>query len=187
MDLSALLPLALLGIGGLIAYLNVNPTAGISDKLSFVRKFGPIAQEAVKAQGWPIIVIPLLVAWAAMESAWGTSGLATGANNLFGVKAGPTWIGQGSAYITLPTQEYQGTAKQVNTTASFRKYGSWGESLTDLLHMLSVTTIYQAAYKALARGDYQGFYQAIDASGYSTANRYSDRIKNFVSDVGNVA
>ncbi len=188
MDPAQALGLALLALGGAFLYSIMEPTATpASSKLAFVQKFGPIALDAVRRNAWPLLVAPLLIAWAAMESDWGSSKLAVEDFNLYGVKAGPTWIGQGSAYVSYSSKEFQGTPQETTMVSNFRKYASWAESLNDLLHMLSITTIYKPAYDALGRGDVQGFYQAIDASGYSTASKYSDRVKNFLDDVGSLA
>jgi flagellum-specific peptidoglycan hydrolase FlgJ len=185
------LGLALLALGGAVVYSMSNKSVTVSMRLAFLKAFSPIALEVVRRNNWPLIVAPLLVAWAAMESAWGTSKLATEGFNVFGVKAGSTWRKQGSAYDEYVTHEHQGQKgyppEGETIKAYFRHYESWAASLDDLLHMLSITNIYKPAFDALKRGDYQGFFQAIDASGYSTAKNYSDRIKNFVSDVGGMA
>lgn len=184
--------LGLLAAAGWAFYMtqNDNPPGKApapQGKAGFVAELSGIVNALIGPLGWSAVVVPVIVAWAAMESAWGTSKLAVQANNLFGIKAGPTWKGEGKAYITMPTQEFQGTTGQINTTADFRKYGSWTESVQDLLKLLKITTIYQPAYAALGRGDIQGFFQAIDASGYSTAAKYSARISGALDTVANIA
>lgn len=180
--------LALFVLGG-IYFAQTQPAAlaSVSDKLAFLRAFGPVVLAEVKKRNWPIITAPLLIAWAAMESAWGKSKLAVEDFNVFGVKAGPTWIKQGSPYVAFASKEHQGTPQETTEISNFRRYPSWAAALVDLLHMLSITDIFKGAYAKLSEGDYQGFFQAIDASGYSTAARYSDRIKNFLNDIAGVA
>jgi flagellum-specific peptidoglycan hydrolase FlgJ len=189
MDLRPLL--TLLGAAGVLYYMeNKTPPASQTapeGKAAFVAELSGITRSLTSQLNWPVIVVPVIVAWAAMESAWGTSKLAIQGNNLFGIKAGPTWQAEGKPFDSYPTQEYQGTAKQVNTTATFRHYGSWTESVQDLLNLIKITTVYKPAYDALARGDIQGFYQAIDASGYSTAAKYSNRIAGALDTITGLA
>lgn len=179
----------LVGAAAVMAALNMSakPSVPVPAKLAFVHRFGPVALAAVRRNGWPLIVAPVLVAWAAMESDYGTSELSTKAFNLFGVKAGPTWLAEHRPYITLTTREYEGTPQVVTIQANFRRFVSYTDSLDDLLKMLSITTIYKPAYDALTRGDYAGFLQAINASGFSTASNYAGRIKNFVNELSSIA
>ncbi len=160
-------------------------------KAAFVAELFGIVSALVTPKGWTRAVALLLVAWAAMESAFGSSRLALEANNLFGIKAGPTWKGQGSPFVTFTTHEHQGQPgyppEGETITATFRRYPSWTASVQDLLHMLSITTVYKPAYDALARADIQGFFQAIDASGYSTASKYSARIQGALDTVTRLA
>lgn len=162
-------------------------TPSLSGKAAFVAELSGIVSSLVSAMNWPSVTVPVIVAWAAMESNWGASGLAAQANNLFGIKAGPTWRGEGKSFVNMPTQEYQGTAQQVNVDAFFRSYASWTESVQDLLNLIKITTIYKPAYDALGRGDIQGFLQAIDASGYSTASGYANRIVGALNTIQGLA
>ncbi len=163
---------------GLYYYMSQNAEPPLSAKLSFVGRLGPLVKAA--GSGLSLIfapaIIAVVIAWAAMESKWGTSGLALEANNLFGIKAGPTWKGLGRPFIHKTTQEHQGTPQEITTSADFRKYGSWGESVADALHLLQITDAYKPAWERLKAGDVSGFLQAIDASGYSTAADYAKRI-----------
>lgn len=162
-------------------------TSPASPQAAFVKLYGPIAGAVADAHGWTSKVGAVLVGWAAMESNYGRSRLALEGNNLFGIKAGPTWKAEGRPFVNFPTQEYQGTPGQIDTAATFRKYGDWTESTEDLIKLLSSTTIYKPAYDALTRGDLQGFYQAINASGYSTASNYAARISGAVAVVSSIA
>lgn len=172
--------LAMLGVGAFLYYMESQSPQGLAPgldgKAAFVAELSGIVSSIVGPLGWGSGVVAIIVAWAAMESNWGASQLATQANNLFGIKAGPTWQGEGKAFISLTTHEYQDTPQATTVVADFRSYGSWTESVQDLLNLIKITTIYKPAYDALARGDIQGFLQAIDASGYSTAKNYAARI-----------
>ncbi|WP_284502198.1 glycoside hydrolase family 73 protein, partial [Clostridium tertium] len=66
----------------------------------FIDAVAPIAQETYKKYG----VLPsITLAQAVLESAWGQSGLTIQANNLFGIKADPSWTGR---VLEMETQEH---------------------------------------------------------------------------------
>jgi len=89
-------------------------------------------------------ILPSLVgAQAALESGWGTSDLATGGNNLFGVKAGSGWSGE---TYTVPTKEWDGN-KFITINAPFRKYDSWAESIVDHGNFFTSTPFRTENYK----------------------------------------
>ena len=69
-------------------------------KEEFIAAATAAAQASSATSGFPPGVT---VAQAALESAWGNSGLAQAANNYFGIKARP-----GGEAIELPTLEYVG-------------------------------------------------------------------------------
>lgn len=58
--------------------------------VEFFAALTPAAQQLNKTTGIPA---SFTLAQAALESAWGESGLAKRANNLFGVKADRSWTG----------------------------------------------------------------------------------------------
>jgi flagellum-specific peptidoglycan hydrolase FlgJ len=59
-----------------------------------------------------------IVAQAALESAWGESGLTQTASNLFGIKAGGHWSGE---ILELPTWEFSPATGWFRTVAHWRK------------------------------------------------------------------
>ncbi len=185
MRLAALLAIA----AGLYYYMNQSAEPPLSAKLGFVSKLGPIVKAVAPGFLGAIVspaVVAILIAWAAMESAWGTSGLAVEANNLFGVKAGPTWQKLGRPFIRKLTKEHQGTPQEETVEADFRKYGSWGESVSDALHLLQIEDVYKPAFDALKRGDVTSWLQEISASGYSTAANYAGRITGALSTLSQI-
>lgn len=186
--------LGLVGLGLLAVIIMENEkpiesaiAAGVSavkSKLEFVQQFGPIDEMISEAEGFPVGV---LTAWAAMESNYAMSALAVKAKNLFGIKAGPTWKGEGRPFVDMPTHEYQGTDQAVAITSSFRVYNSWEESARDALKVL-VGDFHGAPYlDALRNGDIAGFLRGIAASGYSTAANYGQRIENFMKEISTIA
>lgn len=81
-------------------------------------------------------------AHAANESAWGSSGLAVDACNLFGLKRGSSWAGP---VVTLPTWEVV-NGQRVETTAEFRAYSSWRESIADYADVIARVYPWAAAH-----------------------------------------
>jgi len=74
------------------------------------------------------ILPSVTIAQACLESDWGTSELATKANNLFGIKAKDDWKGES---YTVRTAEYDSSGKKYYINAAFRKYRAWQDSLVD--------------------------------------------------------
>jgi flagellar protein FlgJ len=175
------------GAAGLLYWL-ANQEVPLDMKLAYVNKFAPIDLEISRREGW----LPgILTGWSAMESKWGTSELAQpapiGGNNVFGVKAGPTWQKLGRPFIVKVTKEYQGTPREETRTAAFRSYSSWRDSAEDLVRLLKIESVYRGALDSLERKDVAGFLAGIEASGYSTAKDYGSRILNFTKDVARIA
>ena len=62
----------------------------------FIMRLTTAAVASAKATGVPASIT---IAQAALESAWGESGLAKAGNNLFGIKADSLWRGQTLSHI----------------------------------------------------------------------------------------
>lgn len=75
----------------------------------------------------------VMASQAALESGWGKSGLATKANNIFGMKAGKSWSGD---TITMPTKEQAADGSWYSENAAFRRYNSPAEALADKSAMM---------------------------------------------------
>ena len=108
-----------------------------------------------------------IVLEAALESAWGTSGLARMANNYFGIKARP-----GGEAIELPTIEYVNGAP-VRVTAKFAQYASIAECFADRDHMITSLPAYQEARAAAA--DPEAFARAL-ARHWATDPGYAEKV-----------
>ena len=110
----------------------------------FLNEAAIAAEKAMKA-GAPIRPFAA-AAHAANESAYGRSGLATQAHNMFGTKATgrhtPYWAGD---YVEMPTWEVI-DHKRVDIVAKFRAYPSWAESFGDYGDV--ITRVYPNAAKA---------------------------------------
>lgn len=113
----------------------------------------------------------LTIAQAILESNWGSSGLAQQANNLFGIK------GKGPAgSVDMPTTEYV-KGKPVKVAASFRKYHSWTESITDHSELLlKGTRDNPTRYHGVLHADYKKAVEAVWKGGYATDPEYPAKL-----------
>ena len=153
----------------------------------FIAWLGPIARDSQIRTGIPASVV---IAQAALESAWGDSRLIRDTGNAFGVKAGRSWTGR---VISATTTEvingvrirYEGTWRQyVNATAAladnahpqtiFRVYPSTLESVRDHARVL-----YNGLYeRALAhRSNAEAFAYALEGT-YATEPGYGQLVVN---------
>ena len=124
-------------------------------------------------QLWSIYkVLPsVAIAQAALESAWGTSGLATKYNNLFGIKGS-----YGGNAANMATWEVYGGITY-NITANFRAYPSWETSIKDYGSFLNVNSRYK---KALGLTNYKDQIKAIHEAGYATDPNYQSKIISII-------
>lgn len=135
----------------------------------FLAKIGPMAQaDMAKTQ----ILASLTIAQAILESGWGLSGLTKASNNLFGVKG--AYNGQSVLY---PTKEWDGS-KYVETSAQFKLYPSWGESLADHSAMFLRLDRYR---NLIGVTDPATACKLVQADGYATAPTYADSLLNLIT------
>ena len=117
-------------------------------------------------------VLPsVAIAQAALESSWGTSGLSTKYNNLFGIKG--NYGGSSSAMRTW--EVYGGVT--YNITANFRSYPDWSTSIKDYGAFLNVNGRYK---KALGLTNYKDQIKAIHEAGYATDPGYQAKIISII-------
>lgn len=102
----------------------------------------------------------ITIAQAILESGWGASDLSVKANNLFGIKADPSWQGKS---IKLNTTEYYNQ----QTAANFRVYQDINQSIKDHGKFLYNNSRYRenAVFSA---SYYIEQAQALENAGYST-------------------
>ncbi|MGG6311279.1 glycoside hydrolase family 73 protein [Paenibacillus macerans] len=128
----------------------------------FIEAVAPAAVAQFRQSGVPA---SLTIAQAALESNWGTSGLARQANNLFGIKgSGP------AGSLILPTTEYRG-GKTVRVNAAFRKYRTWSESIADHAKLLSANRYAGARNRTGPEAA-----RAVAAAGYASDPKYADKL-----------
>jgi peptidoglycan hydrolase FlgJ len=137
----------------------------------FVASIWGHAQQAARELG---VDAKALVAQAALETGWGRkliqrNGGAGSSHNLFGIKASG-WSGERA---TTGTHEYVDGVRR-NETASFRAYGSVGESFADYVKLLKNSPRYQNALQAGT--NVRGFAQGLQKAGYATDPAYAAKI-----------
>jgi flagellar protein FlgJ len=136
----------------------------------FVASILPAARAAARRLG----VDPrVLVAQAALETGWGESipNHVDGrpANNLFGIKAGPTWRGARVAHATL--ENVDGAIQRQRL--EFRAYGSVAESFEDYAQLISESPRYA---QALSRAsDAKSYVNEVANAGYATDPDYAEK------------
>ncbi|MGB3068306.1 MAG: glycoside hydrolase family 73 protein [Ottowia sp.] len=132
----------------------------------FIMRLTTGAVVSAKATGVPASIS---IAQAALESAWGESGLAKTGNNLFGIKADSRWRGE---ILTLQTKEFI-RGQWVVVPAKWRKYASWQESIDDHAAFLKQNPRYQPCFQCLKA---EAFAQALAKAGYATDPGYADKV-----------
>jgi flagellar protein FlgJ len=132
---------------------------------SFTQQLGPLLQEAGRQLG----VSPrLLLAQAALETGWGRSVVG---NNVFGIKASPSWSG---AEVTTMTHEVE-AGQMVPREASFRAYPSLDAAVQDYVALIGGSSRYQAVVGV--GDDASAYAKALVAGGYATDNQYARKLE----------
>lgn len=126
------------------------------------------------------ILASITTAQAILESAYGTSTLATKANNLFGIKDNDAW--DGKTYTVVSKEEVNG--KLVNKKSKFRKYNSWADSIADHSDYLCTrsfdngkTFLYE---DVIEETDYKKAAKALQKAGYSTYSSYASQLIDLI-------
>ena len=102
-----------------------------------------------------------------LESGWGTTALATKANNFFGIKA--EHLSDPSTYEEFPTHEYVNGVK-VLVEADFEKYPDVASSFVDHARLLATAPRYAPAMAV--KDQPLAFASQLQACGYSTSPTY---------------
>lgn len=146
----------------------------MSNKQAFIQK---IALFAIADMKNTFIPASLIIAQAALESAWGTSGLTKKGNNLFGIK------GKGPAgSCTMQTTEYV-KGKPVKVDAAFRAYNNWGESIADHTKLiLGGVSWNKNLYKKVIGVDGKTAAREIQKAGYATDPKYADKLISIMDE-----
>jgi N-acetylmuramoyl-L-alanine amidase CwlA len=120
------------------------------------------------------ILPSVTIAQACLESGWGTSELATKANNLFGIKAKDDW--KGESYV-VKTAEYDKNNKKYYINAAFRKYRSWQDSIVDHARFFHTPAWREDNYKAvIGEVNYRKACKFLQSAGYATSQEYAGQL-----------
>ncbi|MEY8444716.1 glucosaminidase domain-containing protein [Enterococcus ratti] len=135
------------------------------DSQAFINQIGWAASEVAANND---LYASVMIAQALLESAYGTSGLASAPNyNLFGVKGS-----YGGQVVYMNTKEYI-NGQWVTMNEPFRKYSSYWESLQDHANVLRSTSFATGDYhySGVWKSNTTSFY---DATAYLTGRYATD-------------
>ena len=149
--------------------------------LNDLAKVGPLFTADQKKSG---ILASVSMAQFILESGYGKSELALGANNCFGMKkslSGNTWSGSvwdGVSIYKKKTQEQKADGSYVTVTAEFRKYANVEDSIADhSAYLLGAKNGEKLRYDGLKGcSDYKKAVQIIKDGGYATSLTYVEKL-----------
>mgnify|MGYP002261039292 CR=1 FL=1 len=148
-------------------------------------KVGPLFIADQRKSG---ILASVSMAQFVLESGYGKSELALGANNCFGMKkslSGNTWSGSvwdGVSIYKKKTQEQEADGSYVTVTAEFRKYANVEDSIADhSAYLLGAKNGEKLRYEGL-KGctDYKKAVQIIKNGGYATSLTYVEKLCSII-------
>ena len=134
----------------------------------FIDAVASVAMDTHKEYG---IYPSVTIAQAILESAWGKSGLAIQANNLFGIKADSSWKGP---ILELPTIEHV-NGGIIHIISKWRVYEKWEDSVLDHGKFLRENPRYEKA-GVFESANYKEQVMAIHNAGYATDPNYTNLV-----------
>ena len=146
----------------------------------FLNKIIPAAQQATEGKD---VYTSVMIAQAALESAWGTSALSAEPNhNLFGVKG--NYNGQS---VNMYTLEDAGAQKYYGIYDNFRKYPSYKESMDDYVDKIingikGAPLFYSGAWKSRTNS-YQDATRYLTGR-YATDTAYYAKLNRIIEQFG---
>lgn len=148
-------------------------------------KVGPLFTADQKKSG---ILASVSMAQFILESGYGKSELALGANNCFGMKkslSGNTWSGSvwdGVSIYKKKTQEQKADGSYVAVTAEFRKYPNVDDSIADhSAYLLGAKNGEKFRYDGLKGcSDHKKAVQIIKDGGYATSLTYVEKLCSII-------
>lgn len=143
---------------------DISQVALSSQQQNFIDEILPAAQDGLRDGK---LLVSVTLAQAILESNWGESGLSKNSNNLFGIKG--KYEGES---VSMNTMEASGA-----TTANFRVYPSWKESIEDHTDLIINNERYKGA---VGETDYRKALQAIKDGGYATDPGYVDKLVTII-------
>ncbi len=136
---------------------NIYPITPDEYKRQFIDELIPISKKLYDEYG---ILPSITIGQAILESDWGRSELSKKGNNLFGIKATPSWQGKVLNMETL--ENYNDKIKD-----NFRYYSSKEDSIKDYANFLVKNKRYREN-KVFRATEYKTQAKAIEKAGYST-------------------
>lgn len=174
--------IAILAGFGLLVALAIAYKARKRSQSEFVAFMKSIAPEIEDRYG---IKPNITITQGSLESGFGQSGLASDGLNIYGIKVSKEWARDGLPVWTGLTQEFVNkvkgvalplaTPQAVTIKDSFKKYGSWRQSVLDWAELISGK--YKTAYGFAKAGDLVGYGNAIYNTGYSTHPGYASLLQ----------
>ncbi len=139
--------------------------AAAEDVAAFAQKLMPLLEKAGQQLG---VSPKILLAQAAIETGWGRSVVG---NNLFGIKAGPSWTG---GKVEAATHEYE-NGEMVGIVDAFRSYPSAEASVADFVSLVANNPRYRAA---LGAGENVAAYaHGLLSGGWATDIDYAHKLQ----------
>lgn len=136
----------------------------------FIETIAPIVQKKCKEHGWG--VPSAIIGQAGLESAWGTSGLATSCFNFFGMK----WKdGCGTGYKEYSTKEQRPDGSYYTVIARFRKYADLSDGIDGYFKFIESYSRYKPVI-ATEPGDYRKYAINLKTCGWATSLKYAQNI-----------
>lgn len=136
-----------------------------SDIKAYIAKYQDLALEQENLYGIPA---PITLAQGILESRAGTSGLATEANNHFGIKALGGW--SGNIYLAWDDE---------TTKSRFRVYSSAAASYEDHSMLIKNNSRYQSLFN-ISVYDYRGWAIGLQRAGYATSTNYASALIGYI-------
>ena len=132
---------------------------------AYIDQYKSLALEQERLYGIPA---PITLAQGILESEAGQSGLATNANNHFGIKALGNWGGEiYQAWDDEPTK------------SKFRVYASVEESYSDHSRLIKDNSRYQPLFN-FSIYDYRSWANGLQKAGYATASNYAKALIGYI-------
>ncbi len=154
---------------------------------NFIGEITPIVQKYAEEYGYSQEVVPAIVAQACLESGYGTSNIASKANNFFGIKHGDKTYYNGMAYDSVSGQTYKTDEISIYPDSKYwRSYSSMDDSVKGYFEFLdqdNVKQYYSEKLRPCATAE--SYVDTIARGGYcgsSTSSEYANKIKGVMNE-----
>jgi len=145
--------------------------ASAAQAKQFIQLIAPIIQEVAKEKGYK--VCSPIIAQACIESAFGTSKLASKWHNYFGMKCGSSWKGKS---VNLATKEEYSVGTLTTIRDNFRAYDSMEAGVLGYFDFIK-TSRYANLKTAETPEEY---LKRIKADGYATSSSYVNTNMSYI-------